>query len=132
MSQIGCFGSLIVFETSDYRVLNFNNFQRTVSANWGTHERVGLKPLSEFLGAKLQTLTFTMTLDAQLGVRPRRMIASIESSIESGDVQYLVIGAARVGRHRWKITQMSEAWGVVMNRGELQRATVSLTLEEYL
>ena len=51
MAQIGNFGKLIVFETSDSKVLNFNNFQKTVSANWGKHERIGKKPRSEFLNA---------------------------------------------------------------------------------
>lgn len=132
MAEIGNFGKLIVFETSDSKVLNFNNFQKTVSANWGKHERIGKKPLSEFLNPELQGLTFTIVLNAQHGVRPRKTMENIEKAIEKGRVESLVVGAAKVGKNRWKITQMSEAWDIVLSHGELMKATLNLTLEEYL
>ena len=132
MAQIGNFGKLIVFETSDSKVLNFNNFQKTVSANWGKHERIGKKPCSEFLNPELQSITFTIVLNAQHGVRPRKTLESIESAIESGRVESLVIGAAKVGKNRWKITQMSETWDTILSHGELMKASLNLTLEEYL
>ena len=43
MGRIGNFGKLIVFETSDSRILNFTDYQRTISANWAKHERIGKK-----------------------------------------------------------------------------------------
>ena len=132
MAQIGNFGKLIVFETSDSKVLNFNNFQKTVSANWGKHERIGKKPQSEFLNPQLQSITFTIVLNAQHGVRPRRTLESIENAIESGRVESLVIGAAKVGKNKWKITQMSETWDTILSHGELMKASLDLTLEEYL
>lgn len=132
MAQIGNFGKLIVFETSDSKVLNFNNFQKTVSANWGKHERIGKKPRSEFLNPELQSITFTIVLNAQHGVRPRKTLESIERAIESGRVESLVIGAAKVGKNKWKITQMSEAWDTILSHGELMKASLNLTLEEYL
>lgn len=132
MAQIGNFGKLIVFETSDRKILNFKNFQRTISANWAKHGRIGKKPLSEFLNPELQEVTFTIVLSAQHGVRPRKTIETIENAIENGWVEFLVVGAAKVGKNRWKITKMSETWDVVMNNGELAKATMNLTLEEYL
>lgn len=132
MARIGNFGKLIVFETSDSRVLNFNNFNKTVSANWGKHERIGKKPQSEFLNPNLQGLTFTIVLNAQHGVRPRKTLEAIEKAIESGRVESLVIGAAKVGKNKWKITQMSETWDTILAHGELVKASLNLTLEEYL
>lgn len=132
MAKIGNFGKLITFETSDAKVLNFNDFQRTVSANWTKHERIGKKPQSEFLNAELQGLTFSIVLDARHGVRPRTTIESIEAAVESGRVESLVIGSKKVGKNKWKITQMGEVWNTVLNKGELVRATINLTLEEYV
>ena len=40
MGRIGNFGKLIVFETSDSRILNFTDYQRTISANWAKHRNV--------------------------------------------------------------------------------------------
>lgn len=132
MAKIGNFGKLIVFETSDSKILNFNDFQRTVSGNWGTHERIGKKAQSEFLGAGLSGVTFRIVLNAQHGVKPRKTIKAIEDAIEKGQVEYLVIGASKVGSNRWKITQMTEAWNTILSGGELMRAEITLTLEEYL
>ena len=56
MGRIGNFGKLIVFETSDSRILNFTDYQRTISANWAKHERIGKKPQSEFLNPELMTV----------------------------------------------------------------------------
>ena len=81
MGKIGNFGKLIVFETSDAKILNFNNFQKTVSGNWGTHDRIGKKPQSEFLGAGLSGVTFDIALNAQHGVRPRNTIKAIENAV---------------------------------------------------
>lgn len=132
MSKIGNFGKLIVFETSDKKILNFNNFQKNVSGKWGMHERLGNKPQSEFLGAALAGVSFDICLNAQHGVKPRKTIKALENAVEKGQVEYLVIGKTKVGNHKWKITQMSESWNVIMSGGELQSARVTLTLEEYL
>ena len=132
MAKIGNFGKLIVFETSDSRILNFNNFQRTVSASWQSHERIGKKPLSEFAGPELQEITFSVTLNAQYGIQPRKVLENLEKAVETGQVELLIIGAAKIGKNRWKIVKMSEAWETILNRGELLKATVNLTVEEYL
>lgn len=132
MARIGNFGKIIIFETSDARVLNFNGFQKTVSGNWTTHERIGKKPQSEFLNANLQQITFTITLNAQHGVRPRSTMEKIEKAVEKGKVESLVIGGKKVGKNKWKITQMSEAWDIVMSGGQVQKATINISMEEYL
>ena len=73
-----------------------------------------------------------MCLDAVLGVRPREMLECLEDIVESGKVDYLVIGGRAVGKNRFSVTSMSEAWDVVYSGGELARATVSVTMEEYV
>ncbi len=132
MARIGNFGKLIIFETSDKKILNFNSFQRTISGNWATHERIGKKPKSEFLNPNLQSLTFTIILDAMHGVRPRKTLDIITDVVEAGIVEDVIVGGQKIGKNKWKITQMGETWDVVLDGGELLRATLNLTLEEYL
>ena len=129
--RVGALGSRLVFQVSDWRVLTFRNLKREVSGNWSSMERIGQKPLPFFQGASLQTMTMEIVLDASLGVRPRRMLKQIERMVESGQAEILVIGRQRVGNGRWVITKNSEAWDVIQRRGELYRATMSLTLQEY-
>lgn len=129
---IGCWGTALIFSTSDRRVLTFRDMNHTVGSEWATHSRIGLKNQVEYLRPTLQKLTFTMDLDATLGVRPRATLDMIASYTERGSVFPMVVGGKRIGSHRWRITGSSETWEVVMDRGELVRAKVNVTMEEYV
>lgn len=132
MGQIGNWGNYIAFETSDSHILTFSKMQRKISSEWSAHKTIGQKAKSEFNGPGLQSVTFTVILDATLGVRPRTVMERIITAVESGQADYLVIGGRMVGRYPWKCTSASESWDVVYSGGEVARMTVSLTMEEYL
>ena len=129
---IGNWGPDVVFSVSDRRVLTFNDMNHTVGSTWATHSRIGLKDQVEYLRPKLQKLTFTITLNASFGVRPRAVIEMLERHAELGHVFPFVVGGKRVGRHPWRITDQSEAWETIYNKGELYKAKVNLTMEEYV
>ena len=80
-------GKLIVFETSDSRILNFTDYQRTISANWAKHERIGKKPQSEFLNPELMTVQFKVVLNAQHGVKPWKTFHEITKAVQQGRVE---------------------------------------------
>lgn len=132
MARIGNLGKKIVFQTSDKKVLTFNNFTQKISGRWNTHDIIGKKPRSEFGGADLRKITFKVILDAMHGVRPRKIMEAMEKMVEQGKIETLVIGGKKVGKNRWKMTDISEAWDVIYNSGEVARATVNITLEEYV
>lgn len=132
MAKIGNLGKLIVFETSDKKILNFNDFTQDVSGRWSSHNRIMRKPLSEFNGPDLRSISFVIYLNAMLGVKPSKIIKNIENAVEKGLTYKLVIGGKKIGKYKWKITNMSEKWSVVFTRGELVQAALELTLEEYL
>jgi len=74
----------------------------------------------------------TVTLSAEHGVAPRTSIANIERMIRNGDVEYLVLGGKIYGwGHKWAITGASQTWDRIYNKGELVKATLDLTFEEY-
>lgn len=129
---IGSWGTELVFSVSDETVKTFSNLKRTISSSWATHSRIGKKDQVEFLRPGLQKITFNMELNAMLGVRPRAMLELLERCVEKGTVNTFVVGGKRVGSHRWRITGTSEEWDVLLNKGELVRASVSVTMEEYL
>lgn len=128
---IGTLGRNVVFEVSDDRVFTFSELTREVTSRWTNHEPQGVKPKPEFLGAGLQTASLTITLSATLGVRPRNVLEAIENMVENGTAETLVIGNRPVGRNPFRLTGSSEAWNVIYNRGELARATLTISLEEY-
>ena len=105
MGMVGNFGSRIVFETSD-------------------------RP--EFTGPGSISLNFKIMLDVTLGVRPREVMDRIEEAVESGETGYLVIGGRPMSRNKFYISSVSEAYDVVMSHGEIARATLNISMEEYL
>lgn len=129
---IGNWGTSIVFSVSDRKVQTFENMIRTVGSQWATHSRIGKKDQVEYLRPALQKITFDMELNAEYGVNPRAILDKLAALTEKGTVNTLVIGGKRVGNHRWRITDISEAWETIYNRGELARAKVSVTMQEYL
>ena len=103
--MIGTLGRKIIFEVSDNRVLTFESMSREVSGRWTEHE--------------------------VLGVKPRRILDMVERMVERGTAEYLVIGGRLVGRRPFRVTGSSEAWDTVYSRGELAKATLTISLEEY-
>lgn len=132
MATIGHIGKTVVFETSDVKILNFTKMQRTVKGRWASHSRIGDKPKKQFLGPDADTVTFTISLKAEHGVRPRETLERIEELIKTGEPQTVVIGMKRVGSNKFVITEMSENWKNILNKGEVTNITCDLTLEEYL
>ena len=132
MATIGNIGKAIIFSTSDKKILNFSDFQQTVSGRWALHERILKKSQSEFLGPDLRKVTFKIVLNATHGIRPRKTMEAMEKMVEKGTTEPLVIGGKKVGKYKWKMLSINETWDVIMNKGELVKATVSITLEEYL
>ena len=94
--MIGSLGSKIVFEVSDEYALTFNNMTRDVSARWAEHDTVGAKPKKEFLGPGSQKITLPITLSAGLGVKPRAVSEAIEEMVETGAVEYFILGTRPV------------------------------------
>ena len=130
MAQIGNLGP-ITFEVSSNKVLTFQSLTQTVKGRWTSHAVIGGKPQSEFLGADLRSASVSIYISASFGVKPRDVINSIENAIENGTPFTFVIGGRKIGKYQWVITDMSEAYGVVIKNGALVSANLTLTLSEY-
>ena len=120
---IGNWGKDVVFRVSDSEVMTFNKFTHSMGSEWAKHSRIGKKDQAEYLRPSLQKLTFTITLDASLGV---------EQPAQKGNVFVFVVGGKRIGKGKWSITSLSETWDVVWDEGGLVRANVDVTMEEYV
>jgi len=92
---------------------------------------IGKKEKAEFNGPSRRKVSFKMTFHAVYGVRPREMLEKLEDMVEKGKVDYLVIGGRAVGRNRFAVTAVSETWDTVYGGGELAKASVTVTMEEY-
>ncbi len=132
MGVIGNFGSRIIFETSDRKVLSFTNMSQKITGKYAKHNMTGQKDRPEFTGPGNRSISFKILLDVSLGVRPREIMTKIEEAVESGEVEYLVLGGVPIGRNKFYISSASEVFDVVMSHGEIARANLQLNLEEYV
>ena len=72
-----------------------------------------------------------VVVSAHLGVSPKDIIEKLEKACEKGKIDYLYVGGKKVGKGKMYLESVSETWDEVWNKGELARATLSLTFSEY-
>lgn len=127
--MIGSFDD-VVFETSADKVRTPENLQRQSAARYGTHEVAGQKPVLEFMGPGLDSVTMTISLRASLGVNPRGEIGRLRDMRDDGIYAPLILAGRPLGT--FVIESINETWSQIDNHGHLLRATVDLTLREYV
>lgn len=130
MATIGNWGSSIKFQTSSSKILTFRNFKRKVMARTSKHEMIGGQTKVEFHGTDLQAITFTVEVNALLGVKPRTVEKKLLGALRSGTVAPLVIGG-RVICGKAMLTGVSAAYNEVLQKGEVLSMSLDLTMTEY-
>ena len=138
MSKIGNWGKTLVFAVHTEKgslknpyILTFDTLNQDVKGRWATHQPIGGKPYSEFLGADQRQISMTITIRADYGVKPKVLLRKLEKAVEKGTPHPLVIGGEKIGKNNWVISSMSEKWGHVYSKGELYSVTMNLTFSEY-
>jgi len=129
--MIGYFGD-IIFETSAQKVLNFRDFSRETNPRIEKHNRINKKPLLEFIGPDLDTISLTINLNFNLGVNVQEELKKLQKMTDRGEAEILVIAGNIIGSDKWVIKSKSEAWNTVYSNGFLYSASVSIQLEEYI
>ncbi len=128
MAKIGNWGSYLKFSTNDNRILTFTNFRRKITARTAKHNIIGTKPRLEYLGKDLEGITFTIELNAMLGVKPYKEEQKLIKRI--GYVAPLVIGGKKICSKAMLIGQ-SDAYEIVLKRGEIFSMKIDVTMTEY-
>lgn len=125
--MIGTLGD-ITFKVSSDSIRTFTGFTRSGSARFQTHNLIGRKPVVEFVGPDLESIALTVRLDVKYGMNPINEINSMREKRDTGERLAFIVGGKLLGD--FVIEQLSEPWDQVDNRGNLLKATVSLTLKE--
>lgn len=130
MAALGYFGGL-VFEVSDKKILTFNEFTRENSERWTEHEIDGHKPIPEYLGPGLDTISFTVEFNAYLGVNPLEEMDKLVRLSRNGEAHRLMIGKKGFGYNKWYITSVSQAVEEVDHMGRILSITTNIELGKY-
>ncbi len=120
------------FKVSTSKVFTPKNLQGSTGSDWATHERAGKKARSQYLGPKLKTYTFDITLRAEEGVSPRSYLEYFQNKAEKGKADTFVIGNSPLSSNPFVITDISDSWDTVLNGGVVTGVTISLTIQEYV
>lgn len=125
--MIGTLGS-IVFKVSADTVRTFTNLTRSGTARFQQHDVIGQKPILEFIGPDLDTIALPVRLDISYGIDPQSEINAMREAMDTGTRSAFIVGGKFLGD--FVIESVSDTWETVSNRGNLIKASVSLSLKE--
>lgn len=97
-SLIGSIGQLPFVCSSD-KVLTFNNLTKENSIRWAQHDVIGKKPVWEFIGYDLSSVSFSIRFDVALGVLPEKGLQRLKKMMENRQYKTLIIGKEYLGRY---------------------------------
>lgn len=129
--MIGTLGA-VVFEVSADKVQTFDDFKRSGSGRWDTHDLWGRKPALEFKGPGLEQIGFSIHLDFSLGINPGEQLNLLRKMRDRGMAVPFILNGKPLTEHLWVVESVSEAWTQIDNKGSLLAADVELTLFEYV
>jgi phage protein U len=121
----------IVFKVNSKKIFTFKNMKRSYSTRWATHDIIGRRPRLEYQGPAMDEVTIDVVLDAEHGVKPRKTMLKFQIAAHHGDVAYFYIAGKKMTKYKMYIASGSENWDQIWNKGELVRATATLTFREY-
>lgn len=130
--MIGSLGP-VVFEASTKRIRTFDDFKRSGSGRWATHDIALKKPKKQFLGPGTEQISFSVKLDVSLGVNPESELFILRFIRDNGIAVPLILNGKPISPGvQWVIESASESWTNVDSKGRLLTAQVELTLSEYV
>lgn len=116
----------------DIKVLTFNNFKRSGSGRWATHEIIDRKPILEFLGPGLEEFGFSILLHVGLGVVPQDELKKLRRLRDEGIVCLLMIGDQQVTNNKVVLKSTDEGNWTFDGSGKALIVEVNLNFSEYV
>ena len=127
---IGYMGDIVFFSSDSY-LLTPAKFKRSGSARWAEHDVVLNKPVSQFVGQNLETVSFKLHLIKYHGVDPDEQLRKLREMRDTGKVFPLIIGGKPVTQNYWRIESLSEDETYYDAYGKLIQCTADISLKEY-
>ncbi|WP_068775782.1 phage tail protein [Paenibacillus sp. FJAT-26967] len=129
--MIGSLGEM-VFVANAETIRTFDDFKRSIAGRWAKHDILSKKPKSQRIGPGLDTISFTMRFDVRYGINPRKEMDRLVGLERDGKAMALTIGGKGVGVGLWIITSIEQPWEIIDNQGNVLKASVNISLEEYV
>lgn len=130
MARVGSLGE-VVFSVSDTLVRTFRDYNRKTSVRTATHDIIGQKPLTEFIGPSCDSISFTIKLSAFRGVNPKEEAQKLREMAEAGKAVTFVMGGSPVTQNKWLIESVDEDANFYDRSGNIISSDVKLSMREY-
>ena len=127
MGVIGTFGTL-PFVCSSVFVLTFSGLSRELSVRWAQHDVIGAKPVLEYIGSDLDSVSMSIRFDSTLGLAPLLGLKKLKGMLEDGSARALIIGGEYFGR--FVMESISEERRHHTGFGVCQVAEAKISLKE--
>ncbi len=128
--NVGSLGS-VVFSVSDAFIRTISDYSRKTSVRLATHDIIGAKPLTEFVGPSADSMSFSIKLSAFHGVNPKSEAEKLRRMAETGKAVTFVMGGAPVTQNRWIIESVDEDANYYDRAGNIVSADLKLSIREY-
>lgn len=120
------------FVVSDTKILPVSSIQRSTAGRYNSFDRIGAKPLTDYTGPGLKTVSFTISAKESLGVPARAVVDRWADLSDGAAVGALVIGNRALGHNKWLLKSAEETWSQLGPTGKLLSGDVNLSFEEYV
>ena len=121
----------IVFTVAPDYMLTPTEYEREGAGRWAEHDLLMRKPVSQFGGAGLEKLSFTIILDAAHGIEVADRLEKLRVMRDTGAVFPLILGGKPVSQCCWRLDSLKEAGHYWTPDGKLIQCKAALTLTEY-
>lgn len=125
---VGSLGELPFVCSRDF-VLTPNAVSRSHSARWGKHDIIGKKPVLEYIGPELSTVSLSIRFDTTLGVPPALGLLRLKKMLENKKYKTLIMGGEYLGKY--VIKSVSEERKFFTGAGVCFIAEATIELEEW-
>lgn len=98
MASLGSLGELPFICSAD-KVRTFSGLDRELSVRWAKHDLIGRKPVLEFVGGDLNSVSLKIRFDASLGIAPKDGLDQLRRMMENKLYKSLIIGGENLGRY---------------------------------
>lgn len=128
--NVGSLGP-VVFSVSDAFVRTISGYSRKTSVRIESHDIIGQKPLSEWVGLSCDSISFSIKLSAFRGVNPKEEAEKLRRMAERGEAVTFVMGGAPVTQNKWLIESVDEDANYYDRMGNIISSDVKLSIREY-
>lgn len=121
-----------VFQITQSKIYTFDDLQYGSSLDTEKQDAVGKKSSTYNKGPGLNSLSIKVSLDASLGVNPRREIEEWETIKDAGIAYPFILGSRPLGRNKWLLVDIQATTQVIDNAGNILAAELALKFDEYV